>query len=154
MGKLKRQQKQNTANVPIYRAKFYASIFGNIDRARDKMIKGAFSETIKDAEIPFIYGHDYNRPIIAKTTLSEDDTGLLVTAEFPYINDGKKFVDDALNKVAKTFSFGFDYEDIEYIGKDAGNDYFEIRKVKLYEVSTAAVPCNTEAKLVLIEKIS
>jgi hypothetical protein len=41
---LSKKQKE-TSDIPIYRVKFYASVFNNIDRANDRMIKGAFKET-------------------------------------------------------------------------------------------------------------
>jgi HK97 family phage prohead protease len=145
-----KKQKQNTNGVPIYRAKFYASIFNNIDRTGDMMLKGAFTNTLKDAEIPFVYGHDYNRPILAKCTLIEDDKGLLVTADIPYINDGKKYIDDYYNGVSYTHSFGFDYVDLDY---NKENDCFLINEVIIYEVSTAAVPANPLARTISIEKL-
>jgi len=146
------------SGVEKWYLEFYAASFGTIDRVDDVLKKGCFAKTLKEnaeleIEIPLVYGHDYNRPITTIVKYKEDDYGLLGRAILPYAGDAKKAVSDLNNKQNKTFSFGFDYVDIDFIwDSEKSIHFFMVNEVKLYETSTAAVPCNPGAKLVKIEK--
>ena len=58
----------------------YASLFGEIDQARDMMMPGAFAQTLKtrgaSAEIPMLFQHDPAEPVGVWLELREDFRGL------------------------------------------------------------------------------
>jgi len=144
--------KKNTGNpnqAPIYICRFYAAVFGNVDRHRDKIHKGAFADAIKSGRLPMVYCHDYKEPISKKVTTTEDDFGLLIEAEVPYLGAGKKFIDEYYNGMAEGYSFGFQYGDIEWNDKGNYLDVFTIKEI--YEVSPASVPCNDKTKTVEVK---
>jgi HK97 family phage prohead protease len=57
----------------------YASLFGEIDQARDKVMLGAFTQTLKQRglrKIPMLFQHDPAEPVGVWLELSEDLRGL------------------------------------------------------------------------------
>ena len=55
----------------------YASVYGNIDRVGDIVVKGAFNEALaKKKKIKVLWQHDTKQPIGLITDLTEDDHGL------------------------------------------------------------------------------
>src|SRR6476646_9846116 len=77
----------NTASVFAPRAMIdadgtvegYASLFGEIDQARDMMMRGAFAETLAARNIrrvPMLFQHDPSEPIGVWMELREDHRGL------------------------------------------------------------------------------
>lgn len=57
----------------------YASLFGEIDQARDMMMPGAFTQTLKQRglrKIPMLFQHDPAEPVGVWLDLSEDFHGL------------------------------------------------------------------------------
>lgn len=57
----------------------YASLFGEIDQARDMMMRGAFAETLAARNIrrvPMLFQHDPSEPIGVWMELREDHRGL------------------------------------------------------------------------------
>jgi HK97 family phage prohead protease len=58
----------------------YASLFGEIDQARDMVMPGAFRETLKQRglrKIPMLFQHDPSEPVGVWLDLAEDFRGLL-----------------------------------------------------------------------------
>ncbi|MGC1467677.1 MAG: HK97 family phage prohead protease, partial [Pseudolabrys sp.] len=57
----------------------YASLFGEIDQARDKVVKGAFRETLlrrSVRRVPMLFQHDPSEPVGIWLDLREDERGL------------------------------------------------------------------------------
>jgi HK97 family phage prohead protease len=57
----------------------YASLFGEIDQARDKVMRGAFVETLQKRpvrRVPMLFQHDPAEPVGVWLELREDDRGL------------------------------------------------------------------------------
>ncbi len=57
----------------------YASLFGEIDQARDMMMPGAFTQTLKTRglrKIPMLFQHDPAEPVGVRLELREDFRGL------------------------------------------------------------------------------
>lgn len=57
----------------------YASLFGEIDQARDKVMRGAFAETLRTRgvnRIPMLFQHDPAEPVGVWLELREDARGL------------------------------------------------------------------------------
>ena len=60
----------------------YASVFNGVDSYNDTIIKGAYSETLKNREREIKMRWNHVGPVIGKwTEIKEDDTGLWVEGE-------------------------------------------------------------------------
>jgi HK97 family phage prohead protease len=58
----------------------YASLFGEVDQARDMVMPGAFTQTLKQRglrKIPMLFQHDPSEPVGVWLELKEDFRGLL-----------------------------------------------------------------------------
>jgi HK97 family phage prohead protease len=146
----------------------YAAVFGNRDSYGDVLVPGAFDKTLaewadSDAPIPLLWGHnmadpDYN--IGEVLTAEQDDHGLLVTAQ----------LDLDTPKAAQTYrllkgrrvnqmSFAYDVTDggdaVRAADDGSGSEgYFELRGVKLYEVSVVPVGANAETEILAVKAIA
>ena len=133
----------------------YASVFDNIDSYGDVIRKGAFKETLDEwaksgNQIPLLYGHDFRDPfanIGAVTEAVEDDHGLKITAKLDLDNDKAAQVFRLLKeKRLNQMSFAFDVVEGGELKID-DNWCFEIRKVRLHEVSVVPIGANQETEV-------
>lgn len=126
----------------------YGSTFGNVDSMKERVIPGAFKDTIPDfLRDGFIaLGHDWSGlPIATPVSAQEDDTGLLFTAEFHTTDEAQKVRQVVRERLAreKSVKLSIGYEVIEdRKGKD---DVRELVKLRLFEVSVVTVPANSLA---------
>lgn len=138
----------------------YASVFGNKDSYGDVVVKGAFTEDLKAWEasgspIPLLFGHnmsdpDYNIGHVVKAV--EDDHGLLVTAELDLENP-KAVQTYRLLKGRRINQMSFAYDVLEGANakSDTLGDYYELRKLKTYEVSVVPIGANQETEVLAVK---
>ncbi len=112
--------------------------------AAETVLKGAFADTLGE-DIRALINHNTDF-VLGRTTagtleLSEDETGLFGRIKI------NKNDSDAMNLYARVqrgdvnqCSFGFDIVEETYRTDAQGNVLWEIRKVKLYEVSVVTFP--------------
>lgn len=137
-----------------------AAVFGNIDSYGERLIKGAFDETLAEWEasgdpIPVIWYHAWSdvwAHVGYVVWARQTDGGLLY----------KGVLDIADNPTAaqlyrlmkgrriKQQSFGFDIQDAREIVED-GKSIYEITKVKLFEVGPCLVGVNQATELLDIK---
>jgi HK97 family phage prohead protease len=134
------------------------SVFGNKDSYGDIVRPGAFAETLAEWEasgdpIPVYYSHRMDDPdfnIGHVLEAKETDEGLWVKAQID-------LEDDAPSKARQVyrlmkgrrltqFSFAYDVVDGGY-EKDGDEEFFELRKVRLYEVGPTPIGANQETEL-------
>ena len=130
----------------------YASTFGNIDSFNDTIMKGAFTDTIKDRAYPILMlaGHS-TRAVVGKwLDMQEDDTGLYVWGE---ITPGHTIASDTYASMRhgaiSGLSIGFNIavggaEEIEGGGR-------RISKVKLEEISIVGFPADADARIAVVK---
>lgn len=135
------------------------SVFGNKDDVGDVVIPGAFTESLAEWKasgnpIPVIWSHDWSDPfshIGAVTDAKETEQGLEVTAQLDLDNPKAEQVYRLLKGGRVTqFSFAYDVEEGAWIEKDDNgvhDAYYELRKVKVYEVGPTLVGANQETDL-------
>lgn len=150
----------------------YASVFGNIDSYGDVVAPGAFAKDLERWEksgnpIPLLFGHnmsdpDYNLGHIVEA--KEDDTGLLVTAQLDLDNQKAVQVYRML-KGRRINQMSFAYDVIEggpaSRAKDGTEDdddpdtehYYELRQLKLYEVSVVTIGANQETEILAVKQM-
>ena len=129
----------------------YASTFGNIDRVRDVVMKGAFKRCIENnKKIKMLWQHKYSELIGSYTEMSEDDTGLLVKGR---INLGTEKGREAyaLMKAGDLDSMSIGYWIIDYEIKD---DVCYLKEIDLFEISLVTEPANPEAVITAVKNMS
>lgn len=133
------------------------SVFGNVDSYGDMVVKGAFEDTLAEWEkrgdpIPVYYSHrmddpDYNIGTVLEA--KETDAGLWVkgqlrleatTSKAPQVH--RMLMDRSLTQ----FSFAYDIDEAGAVTKD-DEDYFELRRLTLYEVGPTPIGANQETEL-------
>jgi HK97 family phage prohead protease len=139
----------------------YASVFGNVDSYGDIVTKGAFANDLARWEksgnpIPLLFGHnmtdpDYNIGSVLKA--EEDNIGLKVTAQLDLENPKAKQVYRMLKgRRINQMSFAYDVVDGSTENID-GADVYEIRDMKLYEVSVVTVGANQETEILSVKQM-
>jgi len=130
-----------------------ASVFNNVDAVGDVVLPGAFTDDLKSWAdsgdvIPVLWGHQMNDPnmnIGEVLHAEETETGLQVKAQLDLENPVAQQVYKLLKgrRVGK-MSFAYDIEDGAPAERD-GRSVYELRKLKLHEVSVVQIPANPAA---------
>ena len=139
----------------------YASVFGNVDSYGDIVVKGAFADDLARWEksgnpIPLLFGHnmsdpDFNIGHVAKA--EEDNVGLKVTNQLDLENPKARQVYRMIKgRRINQMSFAYDVTDGAPAQKD-GADVYEIRALKLYEVSVVTVGANPETEILAVKQV-
>lgn len=133
-----------------------AAVFGNVDAYGDRMVKGAFTETLAEWEakgdpIPVIWAHNWQDPFahIGEVLWArETDEGLLYKGRLDVETDpfAEKVYRLMKGRRVTQQSFGFDVEDAREVLEDKSY-VFEITKVKLFEVGPCLVGVNQSTDL-------
>jgi HK97 family phage prohead protease len=131
------------------------AVFGNVDSGGDVIVKGAFADTLTEwgasgDPIPVVWSHDSNDPfshIGSVVEASETDTGLLVKGQLDLDNPKAAQVFKLLKGRRVTqFSFAYSVLDGGPVQKD-GESFYELRRLKLYEVGPTLVGMNQATEL-------
>ena len=124
----------------------YASVFGNVDSVGDKIIKGAFAESLKDfgdggAGIPCYWCHETSDPEMnlgSTLEATEDEHGLFVKVQLDLDNPKAAYAYKLL-KEQRVRQMSFAYQVTNGENK---KDCFEITGCKIFEVSIVPVGAN------------
>lgn len=134
------------------------SVFGNKDSYGDIVAPGAFTDTLADWKasgdsIPVYWSHQMNDPdmnIGWVVDAKETDQGLEVLAQLDTEDGASPKALQAYRLLkgrrVREFSFAYDVLDGGPQEKD-GDTYYELRKLKLYEVGPTPVGANPETEL-------
>jgi HK97 family phage prohead protease len=126
----------------------YVSIFDNIDLYGDKIIKGAFAESIQKKLPKGVWMHNWDQPIAKTIEAREDDKGLYIKGQFNLDTQrGKEAFSDVKSGLIDEFSIGFRVLDYEY----EENGTRVIKKIKLYEWSPVLAGANPDTELVNVK---
>lgn len=131
----------------------YAAIFGNIDKSRDKLIKGCFANSILERgpqsgandKILLLWQHDMSEPLGRITVLREDEKGLYFEAVVDEIEAGDRALKQLESGTLNQFSIGYNYV-WEKCDWDDGENCLVVKEVKLYEISVVSIGCNGETE--------
>lgn len=140
------------------------SVFNNVDQMGDRVVPGAFSNTLKAWDdkgdpIPVIWSHDWNNPfahIGHVLSARETDDGLEVLGELDLEDNALATQVYRLMKGRRVtqFSFAFDVLDGGYAAKaedaedeDEDADVYELRELALYEVGPCLLGVNQATDL-------
>ncbi|WP_374159085.1 HK97 family phage prohead protease [Mycobacterium sp. G7A2] len=139
----------------------YASVFGNQDSYGDVVMPGAFAEDLARWQksgnpIPILFSHnmsdpDYNLGHVLSA--EEDAVGLKVTGQLDLENPKSVQVYRLLKgRRINQMSFAYDEVDSGPATHD-GAEVWELRKLKLYEVSVVTIGANQETEILAVKQV-
>lgn len=128
----------------------YASVFGNVDSYGDIVVRGAFSKFLADLartgkKVSVYYGHNMEDPranIGVVTELEERDRGLWFKAQLDLSGDTYGRIVYGQLKDGRLDSMSFGYSIVDAAPTNEG---YELRELKLFEVSVVPIPANDQA---------
>ena len=138
----------------------YASVFGNVDSYGDVVVKGAFAKSLatfgaNGAGIPCYWSHRMDDPhmnIGATVTAVEDDRGLKVTVQLDLESATGAYV-HKLIKQGRVTQMSFAYDVLEAAEVKADDRWvYELRELKIHEVSVVPVGANQETELLAVKR--
>lgn len=138
----------------------YGAVFGNIDLGGDMIVKGAFSNTLKEAKssgrsVKMLLQHggmgvvaEDDIPIGVWNSIEEDDKGLKVEGRLFALDTQKgKYIHEGLKSgVLDGLSIGFRARDV-VMGTKAGEPRRTLKSVDLREISIVLDPMNQKARV-------
>jgi hypothetical protein len=133
--------------------RFYASVFGNKDRAGDVVVKGAYAKTLAEnfKEIQHFKNHDSRMMPGVVTEAKEDDKGLLITSSLIMGTQlGRETYEEykAMAAAGKSMFHSIGYYPVKE-DEDRENSVNYLKEIYLREVSTlTAHPANPLATTV------
>ena len=146
----------NTASVFAPRATIdadgtvegYASLFGELDQARDMMMRGAFAETLSARgirRVPMLFQHDPSEPVGIWLELREDHRGLFARGRLiPEVARGRELLSLLRAGAIDGLSIGFRTSKARI---DPRTRIRRIYAVDLWEISIVTFPMLTGARV-------
>lgn len=134
----------------------YAAVFdswseslGGNEPFIEKVVKGAFEQTISQDDIRALFNHDPNyvlgRNKAGTLSLQEDEKGLLVRIIPPNTQWAKDLLVSIARGDISQMSFGFTVEADRW-SYEEGKDVRELLKVRLFDVSPVTFPAYTQTE--------
>lgn len=131
----------------------YFSTFNNKDRVGDVIRAGAFTKTLKERKPKVLYYHDPTRPIGVVVDAWEDQKGLYGVIKLNIDTQlGKETYNLYKSGAMDSFSIGFQLEKYEVITDKNGYKAFDIKEVRLMEVSAVTFPANELAVVTAVKE--
>jgi hypothetical protein len=138
------------------------SVFGNVDRGGDRVVKGAFGKTLaewgeKGSPIPIIWNHMWDNPEahIGEADpgdVEESDDGLLVKRG--RIDLDRPFAEQVFHLLerrrVKEFSFGYSVRDAE----KADDGAYDLLDLDLFELGPTLKGMNPETELLAVKALA
>lgn len=126
----------------------YGSIFGNVDSYGEKVLPGAFVESLarhkrQGSNVLMLWNHDPHQPIGVWEDLAEDAKGLWGKGRFLLdIQRAREVHTLAKAKAIGGLSIGYREEDTDKDGQ-----VLLLKKLSLYEISPVTFPANRRARI-------
>jgi hypothetical protein len=121
----------------------FNSLSENLGFFRERIMPGAFADTIRQDDIVALFNHDANYPLGAtyngRLDLEEDSLGLLMEVRPTDTSYSRDLVTNIREKLVRKQSFGFQVIDDDWRTED-GMEIRELKKVRLFDVSPVVFP--------------
>lgn len=139
----------------------YASVFGNKDSYGDVVMPGAFAKTLAEwtksgDQIPVLFGHNMSDPdynLGGVLSAEEDAVGLKVTMQLDLENP-KALQTYRMLKGRRIRQMSFAYDEIDSgPAVHDGDHVWELRELKLYEVSVVTIGANQETEILAVKSM-
>lgn len=126
----------------------YGSVFGNVDSYGEKVMPGAFVESLsrhkrEGSNVLMLWNHDSQQPIGVWEDLAEDAKGLWGKGRFLLdIQKAREVYTLAKNRAIGGLSIGYRETDTDQDGQVR-----LLKKLELYEISPVTFPANRRARI-------
>jgi HK97 family phage prohead protease len=131
----------------------YASLFGEIDQARDMVVRGAFTQTLAVRgvrRIPMLFQHDPSEPVGIWLELREDHRGLFARGRLiPEVARGRELLSLLRAGAIDGLSIGFRTTKARV---DPGTRVRRLLAVDLWEISIVTFPMLTGARVSTVKQ--
>jgi uncharacterized protein len=121
----------------------FNSLSENLGFFRERILPGAFAESIRQDDIVALFNHDPNYPLGAtydgRLGLQEDAVGLYMEVKPTDTSYSRDLVTNIKGGLVRKQSFGFQVLDDDWRTED-GMEIRELRKVRLFDVSPVVFP--------------
>src|SRR5436305_235441 len=126
----------------------YASLFGEIDQARDMVMAGAFAQTLRQRpvqRVPMLFQHDPSEPVGVWLELREDDRGLYARGRLiPEVARGRELL--ALLRAGAIDGLSIGFRTVR--GRvDPRSRIRKLEQVDLWEISIVTFPLLAGARV-------
>lgn len=154
---------KDATGAPTGEVEAVVSVYGNVDLMGDRVVKGAFADTLAEWKsagdpIPMVWSHDWANPMSHigswdAASATETDQGLLLKGNID-VGVGNPVADQVARLLAdrrvKEFSFAYDVQD-EKPASDGAN---ELLKLGLIEAGPTLKGANPETELVMAKALA
>lgn len=121
----------------------YGAVFGNVDGGGDRIIKGAFLDSLGDRHPKMLWNHDTSQPIGRWDEVREDDHGLFVKGKLALgVAKARETYELLKANVIDGLSIGFKTRQSEM-----KNGVRDVTRIELFEVSPVVFELNRMAKI-------
>ena len=131
----------------------YASLFGEIDQARDMVMPGAFAQTLQSRglrRIPMLFQHDPAEPVGVWLELAEDIRGLKARGRLiPDVARGRELL--ALLRAGAIDGLSIGYRTVRGV-IDPGTRVRKLYQVDLWEISIVTFPLLAGARVRAVKR--
>src|SRR6476661_5717775 len=136
------------------RVEGYASLFGEVDQARDMIMPGAFAETLRTRglrRVPMLFQHDPSEPVGIWLELREDHRGLFARGRLiPEVARGRELLSLLRAGAIDGLSIGFRTSKARI---DPRTRIRRIYAVDLWEISIVTFPMLTGARVRSVKRV-
>lgn len=129
----------------------YASTFGNVDSYGDIVMKGAFTDSLKQRMPVLLEQHRADKPLGVCVSAAEDEIGLFVKVMMPKANTNCQN-NYALLKCGAINSLSIGYIAVKW-NRDEQKNITYLEKLDLFEFSVVTFPANPMAKITAVKSI-
>jgi HK97 family phage prohead protease len=133
----------------------YASLFGEIDQARDMVMRGAFADTLRQRgvrRIPMLFQHDPAEPVGVWLELREDHRGLYARGRLiPDVTRGRELLSLLRAGAIDGLSIGFRTVQGRI---DPRTRVRRLHAVDLWEISIVTFPLLAGARVRAVKQVS
>lgn len=139
----------------------YASVFGNKDSYGDVVMPGAFDRTLAEwlksgDVIPILFGHNMSDPdynLGGVSSAEEDAVGLKIVGDLD-LDNPKALQTYRMLKGRRIRQMSFAYDEIDSgPAVHDGEHVWELRELKLYEVSVVTIGANQETEILAVKSM-
>jgi HK97 family phage prohead protease len=124
----------------------YGSVFDEVDSYGDRIVKGAFVESLTKRKPKMLWQHRMDKPIGMWDTVAEDGKGLRVDGRLADTMQGREARELVKMGAMDGLSIGYQTSSDEMEG-----DIRILKKIELYEVSFVTIPAASSAVITSIK---
>jgi HK97 family phage prohead protease len=147
--------KQTESDDNFFFFQGHAAVFNTIDRGGDRILPGAFKESLENIPVKILWQHKTSEPLGVPVEIREDAKGLFVRGKMPKNDDLVKGRVVPQMEVGSVDSLSIGFLTKERVWREVdGVDIRDIVKVDLFEFSPVSIPMNPDALITSLKTVT